>query len=426
MQSFIEQTRTFLSSKSLRAIEVILMGLILLLGFTRDIASVEFFPDESFWVVSSVRFDEFISGDFDSPVWTEDPIIIFEVRPVPSYFSGISQRLGGISTESLPPDWDWGLSEDENIALGAMPNDEMLWWSRIPMAILSAFSLFFTAVFLAKQHSRLAAYLFTLVSLNGYFLLNLRRAMSEASILFFTVLVMYASYRLMTSARNRDMNKSIQWALIAGFFSGLAGQSKLTGLVCVGIAILGAVLVITPYPKQWLTILKQRLLLVIMFVVTFATLATFIASYPFYYTDTVDRIWETFYARDQIVKYQLATYIDELIPPGNRLTILFQRIFDYPIHTDTNNTVGILFHWLNLIGAFFGIIHVLKCAWNDGSKRDISIVLLLGTLLCAVPMLFSPFDWERYYLFPIYFGCIFFVIGISELALNFRIQEKTK
>ena len=426
MRSFFEQTRMFLSSKSLKAIEVIATGIILLLGFTRDIASVEFFGDESFWVVSSVRFDKFISGDFDSPVWTDDPIIIFEVRPMPSYFSGISQRLGGISAESLPPYWDWGLSEDENIALGATPNDEVLWWSRLPMAVLSAFSLFFTAIFLAKHHSRLAAYLFTLVSLNGYFLLNLRRAMSEASFLFFVVLVMYASYRLMISARSRDMNKSIQWALIAGFFSGLAGQSKLTGLVCVGIAVLGAVLVIVPHPKQWLTILKQRMLLIIVFVVTFAALTTFIASYPFYYTDTVDRIWETFYARDQIVIYQLATYPDELIPPGNRSTILFQRIFDYPIHTDTNNTVGILFHWLNLIATFIGITHVLKCAWSDNPERDASIILLLGTLLCAVPMLFSPFDWERYYLLPIYFGCIFFVIGISQLALNFRIQEKTK
>ena len=209
MRSFIEQTRMLLSTKSLKPIEVFIIAAVLLWGFTRNIASVEFFGDESFWVVSSVRFDKFISGDFDSPVWTEEPIITYEVRPVPSYLSGISQRLGGISADSLPPYWDWGLLEEENIALGAMPEDEVLWWSRLPMAIISAFSLFFTALFLAKSHSRLAAYLFTLVSINGYFLLNLRRAMSEASILFFTVFTMYASYKLITAARNRDMNKSV-------------------------------------------------------------------------------------------------------------------------------------------------------------------------------------------------------------------------
>jgi len=238
MKSFLQQTREFFLSKNLRPLEIFILAVLLLWGFTKGIASVEFHPDESFWIVSSVRFDKLITGDFESPTWTEDPIIMFEVRPVPSYFSRIGQRMGGISADSLPVYWSWGLSDEKNIALNAMPSDEVLWWSRLPMAIISAFSLLFTAIFIARSHSRLSGYIFALISFNEYFLVNLRRAMSEASILFFTVLAIYASHKLISAARNRDMNKSIQWSLTLGLFSGLAGESKLTGLVCAGLGIL--------------------------------------------------------------------------------------------------------------------------------------------------------------------------------------------
>jgi hypothetical protein len=290
----MEQIRDGLRLKSLTALEVFLMAALLLAGYTANIAAVEFHPDESYWIVSSVRLDKLISGDFDSALWTEDPTIAFEVRPIPSYLARIGQRLGNIPAGSLPTYWDWELSEEENAAHGAMPSGDVIWWSRFPMAVISAFSMLLTAILLAKSHSRLAAYIFIIISFNGYFLLTLRRSMSEASILFFSVLALVASYKLLITAQDRDLKTSIRWAGVVGLFSGLAGQSKLTGLVCAGIAMLGLILVIIPRPTQWLTILKQRQVLIIIFVTTIATLGAFIISYPFYYSHTVDRIWETF------------------------------------------------------------------------------------------------------------------------------------
>jgi hypothetical protein len=213
--------------------------------------------------------------------------------------------------------------------------------------------------------------------------------------------------------------------LAAGLLSGLAGQSKLTGLACAGIAIIGAMSVLMKTPAQLFSILKQRLLLVIVFVVSISTLAMFIASYPFFYKDTVDRIWETFYVRSQVVEYQLHTYPDTLIPSNNRLTILFQRIMDYPMHSNSNRAVNIATHWGNLLAVILGMYHVIKRARGDTSERDACVILLLGTLLCATPMLFNPFDWERYYLYPIFFNCIFFAVGISQQIINFSTREKT-
>jgi hypothetical protein len=422
----MHRIRDFLLSKSLSAVEISLLAILLLFGYINDIGAVEFHPDESFWIVSSVRLDKLLAGDFESDIWTDEPVIIFEVRPLPSYFTAVGQRLGGISAQDLPPYWIWGLPDEENLARGAMPGDELIWWSRLPMAVVAAFSMLLTAVLLAKSHSRLAAYIFAVISLNGYFLLNLRRAMSEASILFFTVLTMYASYKLLTAVRSKDMNKSILWSLAVGLFSGLAGQSKLTGLICAGIAIFGVILVIIPRPAQWITILKQRMLLTIFFVISMITLVTFIASYPFFYRDTVDRISETLYARSQILEYQVYTYADEVIPSHSRLKILFQRILDYPLHIDANHVLNIPLHWLNFTFVALGMAQVIKKVRNSGTERDINLVLLLGALLCAVPMLFAPFDWERYYLYPIYFGCIFFAIGAGQLAERFSRSVNTQ
>lgn len=48
-------------------------------------------------------------------------------------------------------------------------------------------------------------------------------------------------------------------------------------------------------------------------------------------------------------------------------------------------------------------------------NQIILIVLVLGALVCATPMLFVPLDWDRYYLYLIFFNCVFFAIGIGQL-----------
>jgi hypothetical protein len=53
--------------------------------------------------------------------------------------------------------------------------------------------------------------------------------------------------------------------------------------------------------------------------------------------------------------------------------------------------------------------------WKRERGWEKLVILLLGALTCAIPMLFVPFDWDRYYLYPIFFSCILFSIGISQL-----------
>jgi hypothetical protein len=412
----IQHLSAFLLSNSLKPIEVLIMAVCLFWIYLLHLSSIEFQPDETFWIVSSVRLDKFVSGNFNSPIWTDIPLISYEVRPIPSYFVAVGQRIGGIQVSSLPEYWDWLLPTEENIARGAVPSAEVIWWSRIPMALITVFTLSGMGLFLARAHSRAAAYLLWLSSTNDYFLTHLRRAMSEAPLLLFTVLVFYASCRLLNAVQENSWKKILFWSALAGMFSGLAGQSKLTGLMCTGIPILGVLIFIltsSDFPRKHI----GYLILGVTFIAIFTSLVVFVASYPFFYRNSVHRILTTFYIRSQVVTSQMDRYPDQVIQKDQRLNILFQRVFDYPLNLHTDPRVSLALHWINFLVAGFGLLFTVYQIKRRAKNQEIFLIFLLGTITCAVPMFFVPFDWDRYYLYPIFFACIYFSIGLSQLLL---------
>ena len=414
VKRYLGHFASFLFSKNLKGIEVFILAVFLFSIYCSKLLSVEFQPDETFWIASSPRFDEFLAGQFNSRIWTDAPLISFEVRPIPSYIVAIGQRLGGVKTDNLPIYWDWSLPKEQNISQGAMPSGRVLWWSRLPMALLSVFSLLGMSLLLAKAHSRIAAYLFALIGTNEYFLLHLRRAMSEAPLLLFTVLVLYASFKLLMALEENSIKKVILWSSITGVSSGLAGQSKLTGLACAGIALLGILLIISR-PADFSKKPGGGILLLASFTLVCTSLLIFIISYPFFYQNTLHRGLTTFYIRGQVVEAQINQYSDQTIQSNRRHSIIFQRIFRYPLRLPTNSTADSLSHWINFFMVVFGLSYSIKKTSPKLESWEIFVVLGLGALVCAVPMLFVPLDWDRYYLYPIFFSCIFSAIGISQL-----------
>lgn len=404
----------FLFAKDLKIIEILAIAVLLAWGYCTNLLLLEFQPDETYWIASSLRFDKFLTGDFSAPIWSVDPYTSYEVRPISSYLAAIGQRLGGIERSRLPIYWIWELSTQENISLGAWPSDTVLWWSRLPMAILSAFSITCIALLLAGAHSRVAAYAFTLVSFNTYFLTQLRRVLSEPPQILFTALTLYASYKLLVVAQERSLKQIVLWSAAVGVFSGLAGQSKLTGLACAGIAILGTMILMSDRTKS-VDLTRRRIPLMITIVVFSVMVLTFIASYPFFYENTMDRILTTFGTRSYVLQYQINRYAYQMIPEGARLDILFQRIFKYPVDLDTSGAGIAFFHWINLILTALGIYYCIQQIRRRHKDWEYSVVFLSGAFVCAFPMILTPLDWERYYLYPIFFSCIFFSLGIGQL-----------
>jgi hypothetical protein len=216
-----------------------------------------------------------------------------------------------------------------------------------------------------------------------------------------------------------------------GVFSGLAGQSKLTGLACAAITILGTMVLMSD-PEQSVQMTRRRIPLMIAVVVFSVTLLTFIASYPFFYENTIDRILATFDTRSQILQYQISRYDYQTIPANARLSILFQRVFKYPVDLDIPGTRIAFFHWVNLFLTALGIYYCIQHIRQRRSAWEYSVVFLSGAFVCAFPMLLTPLDWERYYLYPVFFSCIFFSLGMGELlfmgvsSLQRQQQEKLR
>jgi hypothetical protein len=286
------------------------------------------------------------------------------------------------------------------------------------MVLISVISLTGMSFYLAKCHSRLAAYVLGFISINEYFLLHLRRAMSEAALLFFTVLTFYTVSRLFIAIRGKSIRGIMLWSIIAGTFSGLAGQSKLTGLACAAIAILGSLFFIFESPVILYT-RRAVMFLQVTFVVIITSILVFLASYPFFYNNTTHRVLSTFYIRGQVVEAQIKAYPDQIIQPDQRLGILFKRVFDHPLKFDIGSVGSSIAHRINFLVGGFGLSFSAYQVWRKNRRYEYFLILILGVITCAVPMLFVPLDWDRYYLYPIFFGCIFFAIGLSQLCAVF-------
>src|SRR5712691_10573100 len=130
-----------------------------------------------------------------------------------------------------------------------MPSPELLWWSRLPMAILASFSglLLFTVV--CAFASRPAGYIFlVLFAGNSYFLTMLRRAMGESPLLGFLTLATVVGIQAVNSWQRTAIGtprfwkpylRPFAWFMIMGIGCGTAGEAKISGLSSIlsGIAL---------------------------------------------------------------------------------------------------------------------------------------------------------------------------------------------
>jgi hypothetical protein len=412
LKRFLYRTAT---QKHLNYIEFILFSILSLLIYLNNLSEIDFQPDETFWIVTSVRLDEFVRGNFSARIWDES-FDAFEVRPIPSYIVAISQRLAGINPEDLPAKyWDWSASRRENILNGALPGDRVLFYSRFPIAILAASSMLIMTAFIAHAHSRIAAYIFFVSSFNTYFLVHLRRAMSETPLLLFSILAMISTYKLLNEIQRKNAFKILVWSIVIGVLSGLAGQSKLTGLACGFSAIIASLLKIY---KQKLLLQRAdaRLFRLIFWVIPITMMIVFVCSYPFFFHKTVLRVVASFLMRNYVLQDQLKHYSSDVILPDQRLSIVLKNVFFYPIHVGNEN--NFIIPLLNLSIASYGIYFIVKGIIRESEGIDFYSVLITTSTVCAIPMLFTPLDWDRYYLFPIFFTCVFFSIGLTQIGVQ--------
>ena len=347
-----------------------------------------------------------------------NPLNHFEVRPITSYIIAIGQKLAGIPLNQLPSKkWDWTIDSQKNIANGALPNTRVIYYSRLPMVILTTLSLIITVISISLAHSRFAAYCFFAFSFNSYFLEHLSRVMCESPLLLFSILSIITCYTLLQEIKKNDIVKIIFYSAIIGIFCGLAGESKLSGLFCVIVAIFVSFFGIYKY-KDKIKNRRIKIFLISTLTIVFFTLLIFIITYPFFYHDTIARIIDTFKYRKNMMDFQVSQQIG-IILPGQRIKVLLNRIFSYPVYLPSEvvskPAILVLNMGITAYGVCYGIRNVYKK--RNNKRGNIYLILLISTIFLSTPILFTPLDWDRYYLFPIYFTYIYFSIGLSQIGL---------
>lgn len=400
-----------------KAVEIIAIISLLAFFYLRDIQSVEFHIDESHWIGTSYMFEAYFKGDFWSDAWRDAHRTVTN-PPVPRYVIGIGRFIGGYRTVDLNRPWEYDRGTNFNERMGAMPSDNLLWWSRLPMAILGVLSILVGFFFVKNIAGRIGAYLWVLFAATSpYFLLQMRRAMAESSLLFFTmlaILLCYLGIKRMDEDPKKNL-KALVYLLASSICIALAGESKMNGLLILGGVIVCVILVILKQ-KDSINHKIQRSFFISTLLI-FLTGIVFLALYPYLWPSPLGRTQKMF--EDRIIEMREQTIkhpVDNIDTLQKRLTIIPLRIFeDYAIIHFNGSLI------INIILFLIGFIVTVSQAtgWlKHKSDNPASIVLLTTGTLASIPAFFTLLDWDRYYLFPVFFSTIFIAIALGWIGVR--------
>jgi hypothetical protein len=418
--------------------------------YMRGIDGIDFHRDESHWIATSVYFEAALDPDFTQPEWmtanelspglkrwflSKVPIGLGSLEPpndtwgtnyftltqppVARYIIAIGRRLCGYTVQDLNPPWRFRASESENLAAGNMPSQGLLRSARATMAVLSIASGMILFTLVSASAGRTAGWIFIfLYAGSPYFLIHLRRAMGDPSLMLFTCLAMLTGVMALRSwEKMQERPWSLFWLALMGCCAGLAGASKLNGL---GLAGAGVVLgwLIALHPKGFATRSERATFaFAASLVVMMATAITFIAVNPFLYPNPWARTRAMFLLRISEMSSQSQNPVWGMSGFQQRLAIIPQRIFE--------DHALIQSGWINVLLGSVGLVYVVRSAWRwlvgkDGSPA--SPVLLMVGCASVMPALTTPLDWDRYYLFPIVFLSSLIAIGLGRILT--RIHRK--
>lgn len=357
---------------------------------------------------SEVGFQEW--ADLDGDEATEQQLRLIN-GTLSKYLYGATAYLSGYQIDDINQQWAWGLGWDWNFENGHVPDDTLLYRSRLVSSLLLAFSamtLFGIGKFIS---GRVVGYLASAYYvLNPAILMNGRRAMMESSMLAFTLLaILIALYVL--------KQKSWRWYLALGVVSGLAVASKHTSVVTIAsIFVSSGFYLLIKEDKRFQYLLR-------LVVAGILSLCVFFLLNPAWWNNPIGAISATLELRQDLLSSQV-----EFFGGYNTLSeqvqgFAYQSFVVKPMYAETDidgfisNQTEIIsdyqssfFHGVSIGGSLIGglILALLSLfgfayLWRTDniavSTKWVITVWLLAMIGLTLGL--TPLEWQRYYI-PIY------------------------
>lgn len=219
------------SLAGVRVIDVALTAVVFVVAlavFWSAAHSASYHPDESDYIWTSRYFDYLVvSRDLDNEAW-DDNLWTHTQPMMTRYLIGGWLWVRGHNLSTLPaPSYDWGKTYEENQQAGHVPEDWLLFESRVPSVVLAAGSavlLYWLGGMIAGPLAGVVAALLLLG--NPLMREHIVRAIPEPALMFFLLLALWLA--AVGTRRGTSGGLPAVWALGSGVALGLAMQSKLT------------------------------------------------------------------------------------------------------------------------------------------------------------------------------------------------------
>jgi hypothetical protein len=437
--TIINKSTNILFSRRVRWYEVVLVAVALLGFYLYHIQTALFHPDEANRIATSDAFEEFFNGRFDSRVWKKTYWTLTQ-PPITRFWTGLGRRLGGYIPTDFQSLWVDGREYTRiNSETAANVTPRLLWWSRLPMAVLAAVSVLFLFFLCFKVSGRLAGYLALLLFVGSdYFTQLWPRAMGEAPLLAAILGAWYAGYRAVQNwegaawqpgaIRRHYALHSLLWFCLMGFLCGIAGASKMNGAsITLGAGLLA---VLTPLvrrgnlPKAY----RLRFLFAASGLVAVLAAFGFIGPNPFLYSDVALRTTQMLDNRFVEMRHQLSENPDDAITtPKERVSAISFCIFQdcTPLRFPTGR-------FINLTLFLVGTGSLLTAAWRwlkggsmpeaETEAASASVMTLAIAVTASAPVLMTPINWNRYFMLPTVFTLVCVAVGATWLLrkITFR------
>jgi hypothetical protein len=388
---------------------------LLLICCLSGLSQIPLHGDESTWIYTSKNYEPFIHFDSKNAVWNESFWTLTQ-PPVAAYWIGLGRTLGGYDADHLNQPFDFFLTEEENIENGAIPEDALLWWSRFPMAILTSLSFLLLFILIQVGFGQLTSIIFLIfVLFNSFLFYCLRLALGEASLFFFFCLALVFASLGFEAWKKKELyptswiKKNLFYFILMSICIGLSAASKINGALAVFAGIL---------LSQWIGFSqtdkrkKRWFLWGLPITIALTAFIVFTLVNPFLYPNPPVNALKLLMFRSHEMALQQQLFPDYQISGFiQHLRIDFMSIFQ------NDATIKFSGSWLVNVPFFLIGIYGIWSVWKkNNSLHPAALILLVFGAALSIPSLFSPLNYPRYFLFPVFFGLVLIVLGTTTLV----------